>query len=43
LIQDEFTVNGEELRPGDRAAISAEEQVKLAAAKDALFLLFDLN
>jgi redox-sensitive bicupin YhaK (pirin superfamily) len=37
------TVNGQELGPGDAAAITAEEQVRLGPGKDAEVLLFDLK
>ncbi|MBI4904772.1 MAG: pirin family protein [Acidobacteria bacterium] len=43
LIAGELAVNGLELHPGDGAAISGEEMVRLAARQDAHFLFFDLN
>ena len=36
-------VNGKELRTGDAAAVSGEEQVHLGPGKDAEILLFDLK
>ena len=43
LIEGELTVNGQPLTPGDGAAVSNEEELKLAAASNAHFLFFDLN
>lgn len=43
MIQGELAVNVKVLRPGDGAAISGEEQLNLAAARDAHFLFFDLK
>ena len=44
LISGSLTVNGEQLNPGDGAAISSETALNLKAGKDkAEFLLFDLN
>jgi redox-sensitive bicupin YhaK (pirin superfamily) len=37
------SVNGQELGPGDAAAVTAEEQVRLGPGKDAEVLLFDLK
>ncbi len=37
------SVNGQELGPGDAAAVSAEEQVRLGPGQDAEVLLFDLK
>ncbi len=37
------SINGRELGPGDAAAVSAEEQVRLGPGKDAEVLLFDLK
>jgi len=37
------SVNGRELGPGDAAAVSAEEQVRLGPGQDAEVLLFDLK
>ena len=44
LISGSLTVNGEQLNPGDGAAISNEAELKLKAGEDKTeFLLFDLN
>ena len=44
LISGTLTVNGEQLNPGDGAAISNEAELKLQANEDKTeFLLFDLN
>jgi redox-sensitive bicupin YhaK (pirin superfamily) len=44
LITGELEVNGEKLEPGDGAAISDEQGLKLSSlANDTEFLLFDLN
>lgn len=44
LISGSLTVNGEQLNPGDGAAISGETELKLKAGEDKTeFLLFDLN
>ena len=44
LISGTLTVNGEQLNPGDGAAISNEAELKLKAGEDKTeFLLFDLN
>ena len=43
LAQGELTVNGQALTAGDGVAISQEAELKLAAAKPAEALLFDLN
>jgi redox-sensitive bicupin YhaK (pirin superfamily) len=43
LIKGELNVNGTKLHPGDAAAVSETEKLILTAAKDAEFLLFDLN
>lgn len=43
LIEGELTVNGKNLRPGDGAAITGEERLKLAASRDSHFVFFDLN
>lgn len=42
VIEGELRVNGETLRAGDGASISDTRQLKLTAARDAHFLLFDL-
>jgi len=34
---------GKDLRPGDGAAITGEERLKLAASRDSHFVFFDLN
>jgi redox-sensitive bicupin YhaK (pirin superfamily) len=43
VIEGELLVNGEKLGSGDGAAISNIPEVRLTAARDAHFLLFDLN
>ena len=44
LISGSLTVNGEQLNPGDGAAISSETALNLKAGEDKTeFLLFDLN
>ncbi len=43
LIEGTLSVNGHTLKAGDGAAISDEQNIQLAAATDAHFLLFDLN
>jgi redox-sensitive bicupin YhaK (pirin superfamily) len=43
LIKGELNVNGTKLHPGDAAAVSETEKLILTAAKNAEFLLFDLN
>lgn len=44
LISGSLTVNGEQLNPGDGAAVSDETALKLKAGEDKTeFLLFDLN
>lgn len=43
VAQGELTVNGQALTTGDGVAISQETELKLAAAKPAEALLFDLN
>jgi redox-sensitive bicupin YhaK (pirin superfamily) len=44
LISGSLTVNGEQLNPGDGAAISDEAELNLKAGEDKTeFLLFDLN
>ncbi len=43
LIKGELTLDGTKLQPGDAAAVSETEKLVITAAKDAEFLLFDLN
>jgi len=42
VISGELVVNGEALRAGDQARITAERELRIAAAQDAHFLLMDL-
>jgi len=42
LISGELTLNGETLKAGDGAAVSAEATLAITAREDAEFLLFDL-
>ena len=43
LIQGQLTVNGTELHPGDGAAVTGEERIRLTAGQDSHFLFFDLK
>ncbi len=43
VASGEIAVNGRALHPGDGAAISDEESVKIGVVKDAEILLFDLG
>jgi redox-sensitive bicupin YhaK (pirin superfamily) len=43
VAEGELTVNGQKLSAGDAMALSDESELKLAAAKPAQVLLFDLN
>ena len=43
LIEGDLELNGENLSPGDGAAVDDETELKLASKKGAHFLLFDLN
>jgi redox-sensitive bicupin YhaK (pirin superfamily) len=42
VVKGHLTVNGTSLRPGDGAAVSEEESLKIRAIDDAEMLLFDL-
>lgn len=43
LIDGELSLNGEDLRAGDGAAVSEESLLRMEARSKATFLLFDLN
>ncbi len=43
LIEGDLDLNGTKLSPGDGASLDDEKEVRLASAKGAHFLLFDLN
>jgi hypothetical protein len=43
LIEGDLNLNGNQLSPGDGAAVTNEAQLKLACEKGAHFLLFDLG
>ena len=43
LIEGDLDLNGKKLSPGDGASLDDEKEIRLASAKGAHFLLFDLN
>ncbi len=43
LIEGELSVNGNELRPGDGAAVGGEERLDFASGGESHWLLFDLQ
>jgi len=43
LIEGDLDLNGTKLSPGDGASLDDERDIRLASAKGAHFLLFDLN
>ena len=43
LIEGDLNLNGKTLSPGDGASLDDEREIRLASAKGAHFLVFDLN